>query len=289
MPSNPKRLVLSADGTRLYVAFAEVELLVAIDTTSQTVVDTWQLGVITPQNGYNQLDPRRVLQFAASPLEPNTVVALMSEEINTLDKEFVAFRDGTRLADEVPVSALRSNSSNPYPRIVFDDVGGLYALHSDLTTPYFQTLQLSSTGLASTSTWFDAVSATWWPYEVSVKGSEVFFAIGDVANIANQTVERRFDYNDMPFSEVNAPNVAYADRDSADVWFLTKSSFDSTGLARFNGQDSSLIGADEFPFLIRGRNADFSHPSIFSVGADQVGLVIDEREGVFVIDKAAIE
>ncbi len=289
VPSDPKRLVLSADGGRLYVAFAEVEMLVAIDTISQTVVDTWQLGVITQRNGYKELDPGRVLHFAASPLEPDTVVALTSEAINTIDNKFVAFRDGVRLADEVPVSALKSNSSNPYPRVVFDDIGNLYALHSDPTVPYFETLLLSPTGIAATNTWFDAVSAIWWPYEVSVKGSEVFFAVGDVANIANQTVERRFDYNDVPFSEVNAPNTAYADPDSDDVWFLTKSSFDSTGLARFNGQDSSLTGADEFPFLFWGRNADFSHASIFNVGVDRVGLVIDEREGVFVIDKAAIE
>ena len=289
VPSNPKRLVLSADGSRLYVAFAEVELLVAIDTISQTVVDTWQLGVITPRNGYNELEPRRVLHFAASPLEPNTVVALTSEEINSIEKNFVAFRDGVRLADEVPISALKSNSSNPYPRIVFDDLGGLYALHSDPTVPYFQTLLLSPTGLASTSTWFDAISAIWFPFEVSVKGSEVFFAIGDVANIANQTVERRFDYNDVPFSEINEPATAFADPDSDDVWFLTTASFESTGLARFNGQDGSLTGADEFLFRIQGRNADFSHASIFNVGANQIGLVIDEREGVFVIDKAAVE
>jgi DNA-binding beta-propeller fold protein YncE len=289
VPSNPKRLVLSADGSRLYVAFAEVELLVAIDTTSQTVIDTWQLGIVTPRNGYNEISPRRVRHFAASPLEPNTIVALTSEEASTIDSEFVAFRDGVRLADEVPISALKSNSSNPYPRIVFDDNGSLYALHSDGTVPYFETLLLSPTGLTPTNTWFDAISAIWFPFEVSVKGSEVFFAIGDVANIANQTVERRFDYNILPFSAVNAPNTAYADPDSDDVWFLTQSSFDSTGLARFNGQDGSLTGTDEFPFLIRGRNADFSHASIFNVGGSRIGLVIDEREGVFVVDKAAIE
>ncbi len=289
VPSNPKRLVLSADGNWLYVAFAEVEMLVVIDTTLQSVADTWQLGVITPRNGYNEIDPRQVLHFAASPVEPNTIVALTSSQTNSTNKEFVAFRDGVRLMAEVPISELKSNSSNPYPRVVFDDTGGLYALHSDPTVPYFETLLLSPAGLASTNMWFDAVSAIWWPYEFSVKGSEVFFAIGDVANIANQTVERRFDYNDVPFADVNPPNAAYADPGSDDVWFLTKSWFDRTGLARFNGQDGSLTGADEFPFLAWGRNGDFSHASIFNVGVDQIGLVIDEREGVFVIDKAAIE
>lgn len=289
VPSNPKRLVLSADGSRLYVAFAEAETLVAIDTMSQTVVDTWQLGVFTPSNGYNELEPRKLLQLAASPLEPDTVVALTAEAQNSIDKEFIAFRDGARLADEIPVSALKSNSSYPYPRIVFDDTGSLYTLHADGTVPYFEKLLLSPTGLASTSTWFDAVSVTWWPFEVSVEGSEVFFAIGDVANIADQTVERRFDYNDVPFSEVNEPDAVYADPASDDVWFLTKASFDSTGLARFNGQDGSLTGTDVFPFLIWGRNSDFSHASMFDVGADKIGLIVDEREGVFVVDKAAIE
>ena len=97
--------------------------------------------------------------------------------------------------------------SYPNPRPIFDDTGGLYALHADNTDPYVETLTLSPTGVSTTSTWFDAVSAIWFPFEVSVKGSEVYFAQGDVANIANQTVERRFDYNDVPFVEVNAPEL----------------------------------------------------------------------------------
>lgn len=287
--SNPKRLALSGDGTRLYVAFADVEVLVAINTTSQAVVDTWQMGVITPQTGYNELDPRKVLEFAVSPLEPDTVVALTAEAFNSVEKEFIVFRDGSRLPDELPVSALRSNSSYPNPRPIFDDTGGLYTLHSDNTDPYLETLTLSPTGLSTTSTWFDAVSAIWFPFEVSVKGSEVYFAQGDVANIANQTVERRFDYNDVPFFEVNAPQAVHADPGTEDVWFLTQSDFDSTGLVRFSDLDGSLTGADEFPFRFWGRSSQFSHASIFNVGADRIGLVINEREGVFVIDKAAIE
>ena len=289
VPSNPKRLELSGDGTRLYVAFAEVELLVAIDTNSQAVVDTWQMGVITPQTGYNELAPRKLLQFAASPLEADTVVALTAEASNSVEKEFIVFRDGSRLADELPVSALKSNESYPNPRPIFDDTGGLYALHADNTDPYVETLTLSPTGISTTSTWFDAVSAIWFPFEVSVKGSEVYFAQGDVANIANQTVERRFDYNDVPFFEVNAPEAVHADPGTDDVWFLTESDYDSTGLVRFNDLDGSLTGADEFPFLVRGRNSQFSHVSIFNVGTDRIGLVIDDREGLFVIDKAAIE
>jgi hypothetical protein len=289
VPSNPKRLVLSGDGTRLYVAFAEVELLVAIDTNSQAVVDTWQMGVITPQTGYNELTPKKVLQFAVSPLEPDTVVALTAGAINSSEKEFIVFRDGGRLPDELPVSALKSNSSFTYPRPLFDDTGGLYALDADDNEPYFETLTLSPTGVGTTSAWFDAVSAIWFPYEVSVKGSDVYFAEGDVANIANQTVERRFDYNDVPFFEVNAPHAVHADPGTDDVWFLTESDFDRTGLVRFNDLDGSLTGADEFPFLFWGRDSGFSHASIFNVGADRIGLIINEREGVLVIDKAAIE
>lgn len=289
VPSNPKRLVLSADGTRIYAIFSDVELLVAIDTVSQNVVGTWQLGIVTARTGYNEIEPRRALHIAASPLEPDTVVALMGEATNTLDKEFVAFRDGNRLANEVPISALKSNQSYPYPRVVFDASGVLYALHSDSTAPYFETLNLTPTGLTPSGTWFDAIGAIWWPFEVSEKGQEVYFAIGDVANLANQTVERRFDYNVLPFTEVNEPHSVFADPNSDDVWFLSQSTFMSTGLARFDDMDGSLVGADEFPFLTWGRNSDFSHASMFNVGVDKLGLVIDERQGVFVIDKAAIE
>ena len=56
VPSDPKRLALSADGSRLYVIFADAELLVAIDTTSRTVIQTWQMGVITAQAGYNEIE-----------------------------------------------------------------------------------------------------------------------------------------------------------------------------------------------------------------------------------------
>lgn len=289
VPSNPKRLLLSTDGTRLYVIFAEVELLIAIDTSSQTLVDTWQLGVITPHAGYNELEPRNVLRFATSPLEPDTIVAVTAEGMSVFNMEFIAFRDGTRLPDEVPFSSLRSNSSHPYPRVLFDDIGGLYALHTDNNEPYLESLLLSPTGLATTGAWFDAISAIWFPFDFSVKGSEVFFARGDVVNIANQTVERRFDYNDVPFPDVNAPSGVYADPATDDVWFLSESDFDSSGLARFNNLDGMLTGADEFPFVIAGRHGDYSHVSIFNVGTDQIGLVIDEREGVLVIDKAAIE
>ena len=289
VPSNPKRLLLSGDGSRLYVAFAEVELLVAIDTASRAIDGSWQLGVITPRTGYNELDPRKLLQFAASPLEPDTIVALTAEATNSLEQEFVAFRDGTRLADELPASALSFNVSYPYPRPVFDDAGGLYALYSDGIAPLFETLTLSATGVGTSSSVFEATAAVWWPFEVSVKGAEVYFAEGDVANVVNQTVERRFDYNDLPFTDVNAPSAVHADADTNDVWFLAQSDFDSTGLARFNNLDGSLQGTDEFSFLIWGRNSDFSHASIFNVGEDRIGLVIDERQGIFVIDAAAIE
>lgn len=289
VPSNPKRLALSADSTRLYVAFAEAEVLVAIDTNSQTVAGTWQTGVITPRTGYNSLDPRLILQLATSPLEPDTVVAIVAEAFNSIEKEFIAFRDGNPLADELPVSALQSNNSNPYARPLFDGLGGLYALHYDNSDPYLETLTLSATGLSSTGTWFTATSAVWWPLEVAVKASEVYFASGDVANIGNQTVERRFDYNDVPFIEVNAPQAVLADPASEDVWFLTQSNFDRTGLVRFNNADGSLTGADEFPFRFWGRSGDFSHASIFTVGTEKIGMVIDEREGVFVVDKTAIE
>lgn len=289
VPSNPKRLLLSADGTRLYISFAEVELLVAIDTSSRTVVNTWQLGVVTQTNGYNELDPKNILRFAASPLEPDTIVAVLAEGLSVFDLTFVAFRNGARLPDEVPFSALKSNSSNPYPRVLFDSIGGLHALHTDNNEPYLESLLLTPTGLASTGAWFNALSAIWFPYEFSVKGSEVFFAPGDVVNIANQTVERRFDYNDVPFLETNAPQGVHADPAAADVWFLTQSDFDSTGLARFDNLDGTLTGADEFPFVIYGRHGDYSHSSIFNVGTDQLGLVIDEREGVLIVDKSAIE
>ncbi|MBT8068778.1 MAG: hypothetical protein KJO09_16155, partial [Gammaproteobacteria bacterium] len=250
VPSNPKRLMLSGDGSRLYVAFAEVELLVAIDTATRATDASWQLGVITPRTGYNELDPRKLLQFAASPLEPDTIVALTAEAINSLEREFVAFRDGTRLTDELPASALTFNASYPYPRPVFDDAGGLYALYTDGIAPLFETLTLSPTGVGTSGSVFEAAAAVWWPFEVSVKGAEVYFAEGDVANVVNQTVERRFDYNDLPFTDVNAPTAVHADADTDDVWFLAQSDFDSTGLARFNGLDGSLQGADEFPFLI---------------------------------------
>ena len=229
------------------------------------------------------------MQITASPLEPDTLVAVTAPGVSAIDMEFLAFRDGVRLADEVPSSALKSNTTTPYPRMVFDELGGLYALHDDDTVPYFETLLLSPTGLAQTNTWFDAVSTSWWPYEVSVRGSEVFFAIGDVVNIANQTAERRFDYQDVPSAAVNPPSAAYAGPNSDDVWFLMMSNLDTTWLARFNGQDGSLGGADEFPFVISGRNGEYSHPSLFDVGADQIGLVINEREGVLVIDKSAVE
>ena len=289
VPSNPKRLALSADGTRLYALFADAELLVAIDTASQTVASTWQMGTVTPQNGYNVLDPEKILQIAASPVEANTVVVLTAEESNSIDKTFVAFRDGARLPDEVPISELNSNSSNPYPQPVFDDSGALYALHSDNTDPYFESIVLTQAGLAATDAWFSAPNALWFPREISVKGTDVYLASGDVVNVVNQTVERRFDYSMLPFPENNPAQIAYADPGSDDVWLLMLSSFDSTGLARFDDTDGSLLGTEQFPLRPYGRNADYSHRSVFSVGADKLGMIIDEREGVLVIDKSAVQ
>ncbi len=289
VPSNPKRLVLSADGTRLYAVFADAELLVAIDTGTQTIANTWQTGILTARDGYNELDPRRILSIAGSPLEPNTVVTLMSERSNTLDKELVAFRDGVRLPDEIPVSALRSNTSSPYPRLVFDDLGSLYALHLDQTTPYFESLLLSTTGLAVTGAWFDATGADWHPYEVSVAGTDVFFPIGDVINVVDQTVARRFDYETLPFFMTGRPWAVHAEAGSDDVWFVTRANSETAGLARFNKLDGTLIGTEEFPVSIWGRNSDFSHTSIFGIGTDRLGLVIDEREGVLVIDRSVVQ
>ena len=285
VPSNPKRLALSADSTRLYVAFQDAELLVVVDTATRAIANTWQIGDLTPRTGYNELDPKIVLQLATSPLEADTVVALTAEASNSIEKDFVAFRDGARLADELPISALKSNTSFPYPRAVFDDTGTLFALHVDDPGPYFETMSLTTTGLASTGAWFDAVGAVWWPTEASVDGTGVYMPQGDVVDVVNQTVERRFDYTDAAFADMESPDAVYSDRDSDDVWFLLQANFMSTGLARFDDQTGTLSGADEFPFVVWGRNFDFSHASIFNVGSDKLGLVIDEREGVIVIDK----
>lgn len=286
--SNPGSLTLSTDGSTLFVGFEEAEAIVGIDTFTRQVTNIWQTGATQIGNSADAFDSRKLAHIVVSPVEPATVVALLRNGRVNSREETIAIRDGVVLADEIPYSAYRNNSTNR-PQLVFDDTGALFMLHENFPGVFFESIVLGTAGVSLPGVTFDIPDVVWFPDEVSTRGTSLYFASGDVVDLVNQTAEQRFDPLLPEFSDPDSPSLVYAEPDSNAVWFLLSTQTGVATVVRFDDQSASVTGIEDFEAFLTTRTGHVGGPSIFSAGANRLGLIIDERDGLLVIDKSVVE